>query len=346
MPRVKSELEQAGFRSKADRPFACGALYALLANPIYIGEIRHKDARHPGLHEAIVDRPLWDEVQLHLAANLTARRFRPGKVEVSPLAGKLFDTDGDRLTPSHAAKGGRRYRYYVSHRLVTGSVEHSGQGWRLPAGTIERCVADAAGAMLADGTAVVAAAREAGIAAGRLPAVLAAAATLRQRLREETNGLADAVERVTVGEDGLSLAVPLSPLVPVGTAVADPAALMLIRRIPMTVRRRGVEMRLVIEGGAPTAKVDPVLVKAIARGIGWFQELAGGTSATITAIALREGVSGSHIAHHLPLAFLAPDIIAAILTSRQPVDLTADALFKRIDLPIDWQEQKALLGFG
>lgn len=115
---------------------------------------------------------------------------------------------------------------------------------------------------------------------------------------------------------------------------------MLIRRIPMVIKRRGVEMRLVIEGGTPTAKADPVLVKAIARGIGWFQELAGGTSATITAIALREGVSDSHIAHHLPLAFLAPDIIAAILTGHHPVDLTADALFKRIDLPLDWQEQR------
>ena len=95
----------------------------------------------------------------------------------------------------------------------------------------------------------------------------------------------------------------------------------------MIVKRRGIEMRLVIEGGTSTAKADPGLVKAIAR-------------------ALREGVSGSHIAHHLPLAFLAPDIIAAILAGRHPVDLTADALFKRIDLPLDWQEQKALLGFG
>jgi site-specific DNA recombinase len=53
-----------------------------------------------------------------------------------------------------------------------------------------------------------------------------------------------------------------------------------------------------------------------------------------------------YIARHLPLAFLAPDIVEAILSGRQPPDLTAKTLFKRVDLPLDWQAQRALLGLN
>jgi hypothetical protein len=45
------------------RPFSRGALYALLSNPIYVGEIRHKDLRHPGQHQPILDRELWERTQ-------------------------------------------------------------------------------------------------------------------------------------------------------------------------------------------------------------------------------------------------------------------------------------------
>jgi hypothetical protein len=70
------DLNRRGIRSKVrvakngkqsgGNPFFRGALYELLSNPIYIGEIRHKGVRHPGLHEPIVDREPWDATQLLL----------------------------------------------------------------------------------------------------------------------------------------------------------------------------------------------------------------------------------------------------------------------------------------
>lgn len=56
--------------------------------------------------------------------------------------------------------------------------------------------------------------------------------------------------------------------------------------------------------------------------------------------------SDRYIGHLMPLAFLAPDIVEAILAGTQPVELTAETLTKRTDLPLDWAEQKALLGFN
>ncbi len=62
-------------------------------------------------------------------------------------------------------------------------------------------------------------------------------------------------------------------------------------------------------------------------------------------IAQAEGVTDRYVAHLIPLAFLAPDIVARVLSGTQPVDLTTEALTKRIDLPLAWTEQRALMGF-
>lgn len=114
----------------------------------------------------------------------------------------------------------------------------------------------------------------------------------------------------------------------------------------MQVKRRGREIRLVIEGAAPSSKSDPALVKAIARAHGWFQDLVSGRVASITEIAARDGFVSQYVGRLLPLAFLPPDVVEAILEGRQPVELTAETLTNRVKLPIDWAAQKKALGFA
>ena len=99
------------------------------------------------------------------------------------------------------------------------------------------------------------------------------------------------------------------------------------------------------EQPASTARVDPALVKAVLRAHDWFERLAMGRARSFAQIAHDEGATGRYVAHMLPLAFLAPDIVSSILAGRQPVDLTANRLIKKIDLPLGWAEQRALLGF-
>ena len=113
-------------------------------------------------------------------------------------------------------------------------------------------------------------------------------------------------------------------------------------------RRRGVEARLVIErgrGGAEASGVDLVLIKAIARGRRWFEDLVSGRAGSMVEIAKAEGVTESYVGRLLPLAFLAPDIVESVLAGTQPVHVTTELLTKRVDLPIDWKEQESLLGF-
>ena len=137
---VTREAVKLGLRSKRrigrDRTPRGGSvmgrvqIYRVLSNPVYAGRIRHKQQVHEGQHEAIIDPDRFDAVQTMLITRSAKPRSKPAAAHPSPLAGRLYDETGDRLTPTHACKAGKRCRYYVSRRLVTGD---DGTGWRLPA---------------------------------------------------------------------------------------------------------------------------------------------------------------------------------------------------------------------
>jgi hypothetical protein len=111
-----------------DKSFSRGALYTLLRNPIYVGEVGHRGARYPGQHQPIVGRSAWDKTQELLHTQTIRIEGRPSGAMSSPLIGKLFDDHGERLTPTHAVKGQRRYRYYVSRSLMSRTASESCTG--------------------------------------------------------------------------------------------------------------------------------------------------------------------------------------------------------------------------
>src|SRR6202049_3161421 len=141
---LKDELEAQGVKSKfrtspsGGRPFARGALYLMLQNHIYRGEIVHKEQSHPGEHPPIIDQPLWDAIQARLAGNAAEQTSGARNRQPSLLTGMLFDGDGNRMTPSHAVKKGTRYRYYVSRPLITKDRPDRFAGRRIPAAEIEQ----------------------------------------------------------------------------------------------------------------------------------------------------------------------------------------------------------------
>jgi site-specific DNA recombinase len=116
----KQRVSKTGARSGGVR-FGRGALYQMLANPIYVGEIRHKRVSHPGQHEPIVDRALWQRVQEMLKQRAARQGGGTSRRTPSPLMGKLFDENGEPLYACAAKKGDRCYRYFVSRKLVRGA---------------------------------------------------------------------------------------------------------------------------------------------------------------------------------------------------------------------------------
>jgi hypothetical protein len=242
---------------------------------------------------------------------------------------------GDRLTPSHAVRRGKRHRYYVSRRLIAESGKPDASGWRLPAAALEGAVAQ----LILDALPSAAQGLIDGATAEMLTKLPSAAGSLCAALSGPHRGptLQAIVDSGRIEPGRLS--VTLCP-----TAIAErlgvpPAqinrdALSLVGAF--TLRLRGVEAKLVLAN--PPIALDRTLVKTVALGWIWFEEIKAG--ATMQAIANREGVSQRRIADLVDLAFLAPDLVRSIVEGRQPPTLTADRLLKSRHRML-WSDQRA-----
>jgi DNA invertase Pin-like site-specific DNA recombinase len=342
----KVRVSQEGVKSGGCR-FSRGALYELLANPIYIGDIRHKQERHPGQHEAIVPRELWERVQQRLAQNAARGRESSNRSLASPLAGKLFDANGQPLYVQGAIKGRRRYRYYVSKCLVSESQGDNRKGWRLAAPEIERAVAIAARGILNDHPSLLEALEKSRIDSPDVTSTLASTADLHRRLENQTDAvtcMAELIDRIQLCDDGISVTIKLQ-IHCSRRGVRTSSVLTLSRFVPLRMKRRGVETRIIIAAGNDLPrKVDRALLKALARSRMWFEELASGRVPSLADIARRENIAVRYVERLSRLAFVAPTIAEAVCQRQQPAELNVETLLKRVDLPLEWPAQLKAVG--
>jgi site-specific DNA recombinase len=345
--RLKQEADQRGLRTKiytdkngktsGGRPFGRGSLYHLLSSPIYAGRVPHKDESFEGQHEGIIDAETWEAVQKQLADQAPPPSRTDSNRCSSPLRGKLFDESGARLTPSHTVKSGRRYRYYVSRRETNEAAAISAgdsprSAWRLPAREIERFVEQAVVRLFRKPEQLARLARLAQVSRNRSP-------SLMEQARSGMHEPLSLVERVDLTNDEISIEIGLAPLLS-----GQPKSVRLA--VPARIRRRGVEQKLVIPGAEPSEisrSTDPALFRLVARSHHWFEAITSGRVTSFKEIAKTEGVSEQFVSNRISLAFLAPQIVENISAGTQPADLTADALVKRIRMPLSWSEQVAQL---
>ena len=135
------ELAAEGITTKRGKPVDKGFLYKLLNNRVYLGEAVHKGVAHPGEHQAIIGRDLWDKVHAIIRQSPRSRAANTRAQTPVLLKGILFGADGRAMTPTHARKGGRLYRYYVAAGLLKGDVP-PGVVRRAPAAELEAAVVD------------------------------------------------------------------------------------------------------------------------------------------------------------------------------------------------------------
>lgn len=365
---LRKQLEAEGVTSKrrvmrdgsvtGDKPINRGALYHLLQNRIYLGEVVHKDQSYPGEHEAIVDRELWDDVQAILADNVNGERRRTIK-QPSLLAGLLVDERGERLSPSHAVKQGRRYRYYVSRHLIVEGRKPD-RGWRIPAADLENLVLGRIRSWLSDPAAVSEAV--AGDPGDTQVALITSAGELARRWRDlspqETRACLRAlVSRIVIKPGRVVIEIDPDRVVEaimVGPAAGPPTKPRQGRRgsphialeIPATLKRAGMGVRLVVQGEANDASPDPSLIRLLIRAFTIRDRLDQDPKLSMNRIAEAEDVVPSYVTRLLRLTWLAPDIVAAIVDGRQPIGLTANRLMGDTRLPLEWKDQRELLGFA
>jgi site-specific DNA recombinase len=331
-----------------------GKLYYMLANPIYVGRIRHGAETYVGEHQPILGEEIFAAVQARLSDQAPTTRGSILNRDVHLLNGLIFDETGDRLSPIHAKKAGKRYRYYISSRLKDGARSKAGDGWRLPAIEIESIVLRQLKDLLTDNIMLSVWMHAAG-QSFEIEAGLKRAAQ-QARTTEEQNSPAHIREIIHTSLRRIELAPgrmrltfdreAITNWLIDGASQASEEELHIVE-LPFAIRRRGVEQRLVIEGqDAPLQRVDRSLIDMIARAHIYLDALTDGSGIGRKEVASRFRVHPEDVSRLLPVAFLSPRIVEAILTGQQPADLSVRHLTRAIDLPNSWAAQETLLAAG
>ena len=318
----------ANGRSMGGGRFRVGALAYLLKNRFYIGEVFYRGEIHPGEHQPILDRALFEAVQAQLAAVAVDRHNRL-RGSAAILTGRIFDDRGNRMTPSHSNKRGARYRYYVSQAILQQRNNEAGRVSRVPAPDIEAMVVEAVRAHIAQ--------IETGCQSGHA----------------EPDSDRDLIERhvarVIVKPDAIEVqfADPITDCEPRTGHVGDegaptdddrhPVSFALPWAAPAFIAVKGI---IHTPSQGPTLKPETrdALLIAIAKARRWIDDLVDGRVASFADIATREGKVERHIRLLAPLAFVSPSVIAAIVDGTAPADLTVTGLARA--LPRSWAEQE------
>jgi hypothetical protein len=366
---LKLELDRDGIVSKRRKDasgrcaggvaFTRGALYLLLQNRLYRGEIVHKGEAYEGEHEPIVDADLWSTVAARVAQNRHERQLGSRSDEPSLLAGVLFDAAGQRLTPSHAVKGSKRYRYYVSQSLVMSPRSKSPGGMRIPAGDIEALVLDRLRRFFASPAEVGAAISEFDLPAVTQETMLTRASNvvggwLERTGQDHRNLITTIVNAVVVHDGHIELRLKTSEIVaelfpgdgnPIRRGFEGTSSDQLMLRIEAQLKRTGKGVRLIVGAGAP-AKPDDGLIRLLAQAFDARDQLFSGQYDSVEDMAAQLGTSGTYVTSLVRLTYLNPDIVRAILDGRQPADLSVTRLMGTLkDMPHDWATQRQYLGF-
>jgi site-specific DNA recombinase len=329
------DLKERNIRTKAKRlatgatrggiPFGRGALYYLLGNHFYIGEVKYKNEILPGGQPPIMDRALFESVREKSLAQWSHRTIVRNKSD-HLLTGLLFDDAGHRMVPTHATKAGLRYRYYVSTQCLHGEAKTAlaGSVSRVPAADIEDVVVKFLKKYLAakqdkSATSVVPL-NNCDAVTQLVAGIIVHKDTLIVRLKS------DNADDASGSPDDVSLSIPWQK--------------------PPSKRSR----QILLPHNAPRRDVRPEqferrarLVSAIARGRRWLDDVVSGRVTTVAELCAREKCSVRQLNMTISLAFLAPNLVKAAVEGRLPRGIGIERLR---DPPTEWSRQFEAFGLN
>jgi site-specific DNA recombinase len=345
--RSKVRVSAAG-RTYGGATYSRGALYHLLNNRIYIGEVVHRGNVHPGLHEAIVPRDLWNNAAARLKQNNRAHRTEKSRSTPSLLTGKLFDTNGNRFTPTHAVKNAKRYRYYTSQAVVRNDGIKPAIA-RFPAPELEQFVTSQVRLLLQTPSRCTAGMKNSpikGAATERIEHLAKQWPKLETSKQHEV--VRNILKQVTVGETTVWIEIErnrlLATLLGQRADTLRPLSGNKLEILRLTgnfrVIRRGGELRVISPNGDSSSEGKPVpsLVKAMARAHSWYERIVTGEFTTVNQLAQKSCLTLRYVRRILQCGHLSPQIAEALLAGKHRPNLTLKEFLRGI--PLDWREQE------
>jgi site-specific DNA recombinase len=332
-------------------PFTRGSLAYFLRNRFYIGQVKYKTEIFGGEQPAILDRKLFEAVQVKLdqqRSNHTTTRYASDSL----LRGLIFDDRGNRMTPTHATKAGVRYRYYISAVLNQGQADKAAKVGRVPAAEIEQLIVARvrqhvrAGdherdrmsdtPELNDKDLILTHVARVDVKPDHLAIGFAnnSQRSSRKKVRQEIANDSD---------DHQQLQYPTDPQTEPCTGV------LMIPWKKMSAKR---SREIISPASTIPSRADhrPIraetrvkLIGSIAKGRQWLEELSSGTVTNIAQIAARESCTTRQVNMTISLAFLAPALVHAAVEGRLPRGVGVANLR---DAPAEWSGQYAMLGLA
>jgi site-specific DNA recombinase len=322
--RTKSRLLSTGV-TRGGIPFGRGALYYLLGNHFYIGEVKYKNEILPGEQPSIMDRALFEAVRQKSLAQWSHRTVMRSKSD-HLLTGLLSDDAGHRMVPTHATKAGVRYRYYVSTPVLHGEAKTASAGSvsRVPAADVEDTVLKSLKKHLAtkqDG------------------------ATSRAVRLEDREALAQLTTGIVVHRDRLVIRLKSDNADETSDSPGDQSFSIPWQKPPS---KRSRQILLPHNASRSDARPEQFerrarLVNAIARGRRWLDDVVSGRVTTVSELCAREKCSTRQVNMTISLAFLAPNLVKAAVEGRLPRGIGVERLR---DPPTEWSRQFAALGLN
>ena len=322
--RTKTQHLSSG-KTRGGIPFGRGALYYLLNNHFYIGEVKYKNEILPGEQPPIMDRALFEAVRHKSLTQWSHRTIVRNKSD-HLLTGLLFDDAGHRMIPTHATKAGVRYRYYVSTPVLHGEAKTASAGSvsRVPATDVEDTVLKSLKKHLAtkqDGS---------------------TSSAVRLGDRE---ALAELVAGIVVYRDQLIIRLKSDDADDASDSPADQSLSIPWQKPPSKKSRQ-----ILLPHNASRSDVRPEqferrahLVSAIARGRRWLDDVVSGRVTTVAQLCAREKCSVRQVNMTISLAFLAPNLVKAAVEGRLPRGIGIERLR---DQPTQWSRQLEALGLN
>ena len=302
-----------------------GALGYLLRNRRYVGEVVHRGQVHSGAHEAILDRGLFEEVQTRLGENGVQRKAKL-RASSAILMGYLFEAAGNRMTPSHSTKGGRRHRYYVSQALLQRRPELAGPIARVSPPELEALVMQG------------------------LRSHLVGAATQHDMECDDRSLIEEYISRVIVHADAIEIVLKARPdetesasdqdagLMEEGAAAVQSIKLPWVKKC--AVAKKGISCEPV-GAAAMNPETQKAILNAIAKARNWMDCLVSGRASSTEEIARHEKITERYLRQLMLFAFASPQFVRAIAHGEGSEHLTLTELAAAF--PVSWSAQSRLL---
>lgn len=367
--RIAKELKERGVirRSRMSkrghlvqgRGISTSSVLNMLRNPLYAGDVFNKGKVYPGLHEAIVDRPLWDQVQA-----LRKQRTRAKVVDIYKtdlLRDLMYDSYGRKMGVFRDHRYSEVRRYYISNQSEWGRRQGV-RRYRTKADELDQLILAAVGALFGNREQIRAMLIKAGVHDAGLDGLSANGARVAKWFDSASNRqkqclLKALFDRIELCGTSLRLIIRL-PELPrilnwdrVGLfrldlqASARPHPTEVIE-VPATTICMKRELTLLLKRKALSerAKPNPALIRLLSKARAAQAILDERSVWNVNDLATKIGCHPRRFTQLARLNYLAPDIVAAIRDGAQPAGLTCRALWST-NLPMDWALQRRLLGF-